>query len=131
MLHRCCLELLIFRPFVVHKACRFSVIGESCRKYHFCHDKSMPVVKKSMFCRDKHAFVATNPCLSGQNIILSRQKRDKTQFCRGKHTFVATKEVRLVAAPASDSFFHLLTVAVCSGRRATRCATTVAEIENR
>ena len=59
------------------------IIGGSCHKYNFCHDK---------------CFVASNTCLSRQMFgrdknILSRQK-----FSCGKHTFVAKNDVSLVAA---------------------------------
>ena len=65
----------------------------SCRKYHFCCDKS---------------FVATNTCLSRQTLVchdkthvLSRQKyachniflSRQTHVCRGKNTFVTTKDM--------------------------------------
>ena len=93
-----------------------TLLGGSCHKYHFCHDKHVVVTTKHVFCRDKsmlvvtQLFVATNKCLLRQlfvvtkvlsrqkyyvstNIILSRQAyfcRDKTRVCRDK-TFVATK----------------------------------------
>ena len=61
------------------KRCSYNTIGGRCHKDHFC--------------RDKHAFVETDTCLSRQNssfaatkVSLSREK-----FCRDKYVFVATK----------------------------------------
>ena len=56
-----------------------SIIGGSCYKYHFCHDKTF-VPTKLCLSRQKTCFVATNTCLS-------RQK----QVCRDKSKLVATK----------------------------------------
>ena len=52
------------------------ITGESCRKYHFCRDKS---------------FVATKLRLSRQTYFLSRQT-----FCRDNHTFVCCDKSKSV-----------------------------------
>ena len=44
-----------------------TIIGGSCHKYHFCHDKGF-VATNHVFCRDKSMLVATK-----QNVFLSRQ----------------------------------------------------------
>ena len=87
-----------------------SVIGGSCRKYHFCRDKSF-VATKHVLCRDKSMFAATERlsrqklCLSRQNIFVATKLLScqifvatntclsRQMFCRDKHTFVATKDV--------------------------------------
>ena len=55
------------------------IIGRSCHKYHFCHDKSFVTTKiclpQQKFCHDK--------------IFLSWQTQ---KFCHDKHTFVVTKD---------------------------------------
>ena len=80
-----------------------SIIGRSCHKYHFCHNKHVFVVTKHLFgvtkvclsrktllwC-DKNMFVATN--------LLSRQIFIRTNMCLSRqkwylHNFVATKAV--------------------------------------
>ena len=77
---------------------------------NFCHDKHIFVVKKDMFCCNKHCdktFVMT------KMILVAALAKDS----RNKHNFVATKMI-LVAAPASDSSvslhrFFLLLFGVC------------------
>ena len=86
--------------------------------YHWRELPSVSFLWQTRVCRDKLVFVATNLCLSRQNIFCREKSlvapkifcRDKCQtFCRGKHPFVATTDVfccdtkmRLVAAPAND-----------------------------
>ena len=97
------------------------IIGRSCHKYHFCHDKGFVATntclsrhKTSLSCLSRQkmsfiatkvcCFVATKLCLSRRNIFvltntcLSRQAyifvQTKGVFYRDKHvlvTFVATK----------------------------------------
>ena len=87
-----------------------TIIGRSCHKYHFCHDKRFVmtnmclsrqicvcrnkhvfVATKYVFCRDR-SFVATKVCLSRQNFCRNKHVSLATKiFCRDKHNFVATK----------------------------------------
>ena len=50
----------------------WSIMGESCHKYHFCRDKSFvstnTCLSRQRFCLDKHVFVATKVSLSRQNV---------------------------------------------------------------
>ena len=83
------------------------IIGGSCRKYHFCRDKTFATkvcLSQQNLCRDKimfvatKLFIATKLCLSLQKTcVLLRQK-----FCPDKNTFVATKMI-LVVATANDT----------------------------
>ena len=60
----------------------FPIIGGSCHKYHFCHDKCvchnkhMFVMTKSLFCHDKSMLVVTK--------LLLQQAFDKC-VCHDKH----------------------------------------------
>ena len=45
------------------------IIGGSCHKYNFCHDKRRLLSRQKYACRDK-MFVATNTCLSRQKLYL-------------------------------------------------------------
>ena len=63
-------------------------IGGSCRKYHFCRDKSFVTTslllsRQTRVCRDKTCFLSQQ-----KHTCLLQQK-----FCHGKHTFVVTKDV--------------------------------------
>ena len=92
----CILRTVYSADYIVHIICCMhalciahlvTIIGGSCHKHDFCHDK-MFVATKHVFCSDKSMLVATKR--------LSQQ----TYFCRNK-TFVTTKII-LVAAPAND-----------------------------
>ena len=48
------------------------------------------VATKDVFCRDKHMFVATKVCLSGQNFCREKAMFAATNICREK-SFVTTK----------------------------------------
>ena len=77
----------------------FCIIGQSCHKYHFCHDKYVFVATKHVFCRNKSMLAATKR-LSRQNyvcrdkIYLSQQAKDV--FSRNKHVFVVTKVIKIM-----------------------------------
>ena len=81
------------------------IIGGTCRKYHFCRDKSFVatntcfVADKSMLA-DKHVFVATKVSLSQQTFCRDKIMFVATNICRDK-TFVTIKII-LVVAPAND-----------------------------
>ena len=61
--------------------------------YHWRELPQVSFLSRQMFCRDKHAFVAT-----------------KDVFCRNKHVFVVTfvaVKIILVAAPTNDNIYAL------------------------
>ena len=53
------------------------IIGRSCHKYHFCHDKSF-VATKHVVCRDKSMLAAT------KRLCLSRQILKYFKICKHK-----------------------------------------------
>ena len=62
------------------------------------------VATKHVFCRDKSILVATNTCLSSQNILTRHDKSfvaASILLSRQQTCFVATKII-LVASPAND-----------------------------
>ena len=106
----------------------FFIIGESCHKYNFCHNKTSFVTTKiclswqnvfvatrvTNICRNKRNFVRTNMCLLC--FVMTKVLSWQAYFCHDKRyvlsmtcvchnkTFVMTKII-LMAAPVSDTFF--------------------------
>ena len=86
--------------------CRFSIIGGSCHKYHFCCDKHMFVTCLSCKAGGQNvSFVITKVCLSWQNfchnkIVCHDKYLSWKQFFK---TFVATKVIP-VTVPTSDNY---------------------------
>ena len=83
----------------------FSFLG-GLGEHHWRELPQVSFLSRQKFCRNKHAFVETNMCLSRQNNICRDKTfvttktlyRDKHGFARqkyscGKHTFVAIKDV--------------------------------------
>ena len=100
------------------KTAHSSIIGSSCHKYQFCHDKRssccdkhMFVVTKHVFCRDKSmlvvtkllsqetyfccnkSFVMTNICSNKHNFVRTKLLSRQAYFCRDKHVLVVTKHI--------------------------------------
>ena len=78
-----------------------TIIGGSCHKYHFCHDKrffttnmcllrqNMSFVATDVLLRQKYAcrgktLVATNTCLMRQKYFVATKKNKKIRVCRDK-----------------------------------------------
>ena len=74
-----------------------TITGGSCHKYHFCRDKQVFIATNRCLSRQNMSFVATKVCLSGQN------------FCRDKHIFVATNVLPLQAYFCPDKHVFVAT----------------------
>ena len=71
------------------------IIGRSCHKYHFCHDKHVFVMSNMCFVMT-NMFVATKVWLLRQKfccdkIVFHNKYLLQQIFCHDKHTFVVTR----------------------------------------